>query len=118
MLRNALKFGLLCWLLVGLISACASFGTFTPQGAAIATNAVTVAQGLLHALDGFYGDLLGLKVIPDHTVTATRALSIADMAAATLKSAIAGATVTDEELNIAAGQVDGANAILHEIVRQ
>jgi len=30
-------------------------------------------------------------------------------------SSIAGATVTDEQLNVAAGQVDGAKAILGQI---
>ena len=42
--------GLLLW-------GCAGVGQFTPQGATIATNAVTVASGLLKSLDGFYGDL-------------------------------------------------------------
>ena len=80
----------------------------------MATNAVTVATGLLHVLDGFYGDLLDLKLVPvDYTIEATRALSIADAAAAVLKSRLSpGPTVTDEQLNVAAGQVDGARAIL------
>jgi hypothetical protein len=95
-----------------IIYGCAGIGKFTPKGAQIATKAVTVAQGLLHALDGFYSDLLTLKVVPDYNVQAVRALSMADMAAATLRAVIAGATVTDEQLNIAAGQVDGAKAIL------
>ena len=81
-----------------------------------ATNAVNVATGLLHVLDGFYGDLLALKAVPGGFRTeATRALSIADAAAAILKDVIAGATVTDEQLNLVAGQVDGARAILRGI---
>lgn len=96
----------------GLFFGCASVGKFTSQGAATAGNAVTVAQGLLHGLDGFYGDLLALKLVPDHTTEATRALAIADTAAAVLRMVIAGATVTDAQMNVAAGQVDGARAIL------
>lgn len=113
MFKNAIKYGLLCWVVIVLtIYGCSGAFQFSQKGAEIATNAVTVAQGLLHALDGFYGDLLTLKIIPDYTNQATRALSIADQAAAVLKAAIAGATVTDEQLNVAAGQVDGAMAIL------
>ena len=104
-------------LLAGLISAglffgCASVGKFTPQGAATASNAVSVAQGLLHSLDSFYGDLVKLKMAPDYRNQATRALAMADQAAVVLRGVIAGATVTDGQLNIAAGQVDGAKAIL------
>ena len=97
-----------------MLASCAGPFQFTPGGAAIATNAVTVASGLLKSLDGFYGDLVNLKLSPDYTIQATRALSIADAAATTLKQVIAGATVTDEKLNTAAGQVDGARAILRE----
>ena len=108
------KYILIC-LTCGLLAyGCTSVGKFTPTGAKIATNAVTVATGFLHALDGFYGDLLTMKAAPDYTVQATRALSIADQAAVVLKAVIAGATVTDEQLNVAAGQVDGARAILRQ----
>ena len=69
----------------------------------------------MHVLDKTYGDLLKLKLVPDYTVEATRALAIADAAAVVLRGVIAGATVTDEQLNIAAGQVDGARAILQGI---
>lgn len=103
-------------LIAMIVVGCASVGKFTPQGAVVANNAVTVATGLLHVLDGFYGDLLALKVVPGgFSAEATRALSIADAAAAILKSVIAEATITDEQLNIAAGQVDGARAILRGI---
>lgn len=106
-------------LLIGLLAmsmvSCASMGKFTPEGAAIATNVVNVATGLLHSLDNFYDDLLTLKMVPDYQTTATRALSMADAAAVTLKKAIAGATVTDKELNIAAGMVDGSRAILKAV---
>jgi hypothetical protein len=114
-LRNALIPSLLLWALI--IYGCAGVGTFTPQGATQATNAVSVATGLLHVLDGFYGDLLNLKLVPGgFTTEATRALSIADAAAAFLKEVIAKNTVaTDAQLNIAAGQVDGAKAILKGI---
>lgn len=116
MLKNAIKYGILCWVVIGLmIYGCASFGKFTPTGAIIANNAVTLAQGLLHGLEGFYGDLLGLKMVSDYTTEATRALSMADAAAATLRAIIAGATVTDEQLNLVAGQVDGAKATLTNI---
>jgi hypothetical protein len=106
-------------LLVGLLLyGCAGAFRFTPQGAAVTTNAVSVAAGLLHVLDGFYGDLLNLELAPDYTTEATRALSIADAAAAVLKEVIRQntvgdpVTITDEQLNVAAGQVDGARAIL------
>jgi len=100
---------------------CAGIGQFTPKGAEQATNAVSVATGLLHILDGFYGDLLNLELAPDYTTEATRALSIADAAAAVLKEVIRkntlgeSETITDEQLNVAAGQVDGARAILKGI---
>lgn len=109
-IKNAILPSLLLWALT--ISGCAGVGQFTPQGAAVAANAVSVATGLLHVLDGFYGGLLDLKLTPDYSVEATRALSIADAAASFLKQVIAGATVTDEQLNVAAGQVTGAKAIL------
>ena len=109
-------------LLVGLlIYGCAGPFRFTPQGAAVTTNAVAVATGLLHVLDGFYDDLLNLELAPDYTTETTRALSIADAAAAVLKEVIRkntigeSGTITDEQLNIAAGQVDGAKAILKGI---
>lgn len=110
------RFFFTIWLILAVVVyGCASLGTFTPKGSAVASQAVTVAQGLLHALDGFYGDLLGLKLVPDYTKQATRALSIADQAAVVLRGVIAGATVTEEQLNVAAGQVDGAKAILGAI---
>jgi hypothetical protein len=102
---------------VGGIYGCASLGKFTPQGAAIANNAVTVAQGLLAALDGFYGDLLTLRLAPDYTTQATRALSMADVAATALRQIIAGSTVTDEQLNLVAGQVDGARALYQSMTK-
>lgn len=115
MLKNTIKYGLLCWVFIALmIYGCASLGKFTPQGAAIANNAVNVAHGLLSALDGFYVDLLGLKMVPDYTNEATRALTMADTAAVVLRQIIAGATVTDDQLNLVAGQVDGARAILNQ----
>ena len=94
-----------------LVIGCVGPGKLTPQTGEKATQAVTVAQGLLHALDGFYGDLLKLKIVPDYTVHATRALAMADSAAAQLRAVIAGATVTDAELNVLAGKVDGAEAV-------
>lgn len=107
------------WIIIGgltfSVHACASIGTFTPKGAQIANSAVTVAQGLLHSLDTFYDDLVSLKAVPDYTTEATRALSIADSAAAVLRAAIAKATVTDEQLNVAAGQVSGAQAMLEQM---
>ena len=112
-LRNALLPSLVVWAV--LIYGCASLGTFTPKGAAIANNAVTVATGLLKALDGFYGNLLALKEVPDYTTQATRALSLADVAAAGLRAVIAGATADDAKLNLLAGQVDGAKAMLAEM---
>ena len=106
---------LLVFFITSLVSGCAGLGKFTPQGGAGATNAVNVATELLHALDGFYGDLLNLQLVPDFTTDATRALSMADMAAALLKQIIAGATVNDAELNALASQVDGAKAILNKM---
>lgn len=108
-IKQGVCIGILCTI---LFYGCASVGTFTPKGAEKANNAVTVATGLLHALDGFYGNLVDLKMMPDYTTQATRALSIADIAAVTLRQIIAGATVTQEQLNVAAGQVDGARAVL------
>ncbi len=113
MKRLRIKKLLVVVMIACLVPGCAGLGKFTPQGAALANNAVTVATGLLHALDGFYGDLLDLKLVPDFTTDATRALSIADTAAVVLRQIIAGATVTDEQLNLAAGQVDAAKAILN-----
>jgi hypothetical protein len=118
-LKNAILPSLLLWALI--IYGCAGVGKFTSQGATVATNAVSVATGLLHVLDGFYGDLLNLELAPDYTTEATRALSIADAAAAVLKEVVrkntAGepVTITDEQLNVAAGQVDGARAILQGV---
>ena len=109
-IRNGVLGGMLIWAIV--IYGCASVGKFSTQGAATASNAVTVAQGLLHSLDGFYGDLLKLKLVPDYTQQATRALAMADQAAVTLRGVIAGATVTDTQMNVIAGQVDGAKALL------
>jgi hypothetical protein len=101
----------------GLVVGCTGVCKFTPSGEAIATNSVTVAQGLLHALDGFYGDMLTLKLASDYTTEATRALSITDAAAAALKQIIAGASVTDEQLNVVAGQVSGAQAIINQVTK-
>jgi hypothetical protein len=95
-----------------MTAGCAGVGQFTPQGAAVANNAVSVAQGLLSALDSFYADLLNLKLVPDYQVEATRALAVADTAAGVLRQVITGATVTDTQLNVAAGQVYGARAML------
>jgi hypothetical protein len=118
-IRNAILPSLLLWALITY--GCAGVGTFTPKGAEVATNAVSVATGLLHVLDGFYGGLLDLKQAPDYTIEVTRALSIADAAAAVLKEVVrkntAGepVTITNEQLNVVAGQVDGAKAILNLI---
>ena len=112
MIKKYFLIGSMCGLLA---LGCASVGKFTPEGAQVATNAVNVATGLLKALDGFYGDLLTLKLVPDYRVQATRALSMADDAAKTLRAVIAGATVTDQQLNIAAGQVDGSRLILNTV---
>jgi hypothetical protein len=101
-------------LVVCLIAGCAGVGKFTPQGGAQASNAVAIAQGLLWTLDSFYGGLVALKLIPDYTQAATQALAIADAAAVALRAIIAGATVTDEQLNVIAGQVAGAGAILKQ----
>ena len=116
-MNTIIKTKLLVIILALCFLGCAGVGKFTPQGAVQATNAVTVASGLLHVLDGFYGDLLNLKLVPGgFTTEATRALSIADAAAAFLKGVIAGNVVaTDEQINIAAGQVTGAEAILKTI---
>jgi hypothetical protein len=94
------------------LCSCASVGKFTPAGAEQANNAVSIATGLLRTLDSFYGGLLALKLVPDYTQQATQALSIADVAAAALRAIIAGTTVTDVQLNVIAGQVAGAQAIL------
>jgi len=112
-IRNAIIPSLILWALI--IYGCASVGKFTPEGAQVATGAVSVATGLLKGLDGFHGDLLTLKLVPDYRVQATRALSMADDAAKTLRAVIAGGTATDQQLNIAAGQVDGARAILNKV---
>jgi hypothetical protein len=108
-----LVYPLILWAL--LIGGCATGGGFTPQGAVIAHNAVTVAQGFLSALNGFYGDLLNLQMVPDYTVPATQALSIADVAAVSLHAIIDAGTATQQQLNVAAGQVVGAQAILKQI---
>jgi hypothetical protein len=99
------------------IYGCASLGKFTPQGAQVANNAVTVAQGLLAALDGFYGDLLTMKFLPDYTTQAARTLSMADTAATALRQIISGSTVTDAQLNLVAGQVDGARALYQSMAK-
>jgi hypothetical protein len=91
---------------------CSGVGQFTPPAVTVANNAITVAQGLLHSLDSFYGDLITLKTAPDYRQTATKALAIADVAAASLRQIINGASATDAQLNIVAGQVAGAKAIL------
>lgn len=117
LLRTAIVYGLLTWAVI--IIGCASVGKFTPGGAQWASNAVTTAQSLLSVIDGgLYATLLGLKnngMITGNEkalVTATRQLAGLDKAAELLKAVIAGATVTDEELNKVAGQVDGAKAII------
>ena len=103
-----------CLLLAGLLgcSGCAGPGQLTPAGVRLVNGAIATAVGLLRSLDGFYGDLVELKMVPDHRVQATRALSIADVAAAALKEIVNGKPADDAALNVAAGQVDGARAIL------
>jgi hypothetical protein len=97
---------------LGLFLGCAGVGQLTPAAATTASNAVTVAQGLLHSLDAFYGDLVTLKTAPDYRADATKALAIADVAADSLRQIINGGPATDAQLNVAAGQVAGAQAIL------
>lgn len=102
---------LICCLMIAAICltslSCAGVGKFTPGGADKAVNAISTALTLLHTIDSVYGELMRLKLLPDYTVQATRLLAAADAAAAMLKKIIAGATVTDAELNALAGQVDG-----------
>jgi hypothetical protein len=102
-----------------IIFGCASVGKFTPQGAAVASGALDVAHWIIKAADaGLYASALSLK---DHSLitgnedvlrTSVRVLSGLDSAVGLAKQVIAGATVSDKELNVAAGQVDGAKAIL------
>jgi hypothetical protein len=101
-----------CLILVCCLCGCAGFGQLKPESAIKANNAVATATGLLHVLNGFYGDLVTLKMAPDYQVEATRALSIADAAAKSLNDIIAGSVVTDAQMNVVAGQVSGAQAIL------
>lgn len=104
---------LMFWALIitlGLFLGCGAIKAIPTPTQAI--GAVSVAQGLLHSLDTFYDDLVALKMAPDYRVDATKALSIADAAAAALRGVIAGASVTDAQLNVVAGQVAGAKAIL------
>lgn len=101
--------------LLFFISACSGIGAMTPQAAVAVSDSVITAQGFLHALNEFYNDLVELKALPDHTTEATRALAIADAAAALIKSFCAGEYVgnPNARLNEIAGMVDGAKAILN-----
>lgn len=114
--RNTMKFGLCCWTLAfGLIYGCTYLGTFNHGGTGTAIHAVMAAQGLLKALDGFYGDLLAWQQIPEYRSEATRALAIADEAAGGLKEILAQKKAREETLTVAAGQVDEAKAMLNQI---
>jgi hypothetical protein len=115
-MKKHLAVGVLCGLLA---LSCAGPGKFTPQGAAVASGALDVAHWIIKAADaGLYASALSLK---DHSLitgnedvlrTSVRVLSGLDSAVGLAKQVIAGATVTDKDLNIAAGQVDGAKAVL------
>lgn len=116
MTRDSIK----CWCIIvyliifgGLIYGCAG-GQFTPQAQQNVSNAVAQAKGLLWNLDLFYSDLVALKAIPDKTTKATQALAVADAAAAAIDRIVKGSPATDIELNVIAGQVAGAKAILQE----
>ena len=119
MIKKYLLIGSICGLLA---LGCATGGGLTPQGAAVATNAVNVAQWIIKAADaGLYATALSLK---EHSLitgneevlrTSVRVLSGLDSALTLAKGVIAGATVSDKDLNIAAGAIDGAAAILNKV---
>jgi nitrate/nitrite transporter NarK len=103
------------WLVV--VVGCASVGKFTPAGADKTTGVINFAQGLLGALDGFYDQLLSFKIlgIPDYTIPATLALTLADQAATMLKEMIARNTATEEEMNTAKAKVEAAQLFLKKM---
>ena len=119
MIKKYIAIGSLCGLLA---LGCATGGGLTPQGVAVATNAVNVAQWIIKAADaGLYASAMSLK---DHGLitgneevlrTSVRVLSGLDSALTLAMGVIAGGKVSDKDLNIAAGQVDGAKAILERI---
>jgi hypothetical protein len=112
MLRNTLKYGLLGWLVMGIgFTGCAAIGPALTTAMGVA-NAVSTATSGLSTLDKIYDRLVDAKAAPEKQQVATLGLSIADAAAKTLTAIKAGATTTDEVLNVAMGQVEGAKSIL------
>src|SRR5574343_368555 len=95
-----------------LLLSCSTFGQFSTQEAKIAHNAVDVAKWIIDAADaGLYASAMKLKehslIIGDEDLLriSVRVLSNLDSALILAKDIISGATVTNAELNIAAGQV-------------
>jgi hypothetical protein len=100
------------------VPGCAGFGKFTPTGGAIATYAVDMAGKLLATVDFIYPLFLDAKNYPDWLTEATQQLAVLDKLAPLLKEIIAGATVTDEKLNVLAGQVSGAESKLRQMLQK
>jgi hypothetical protein len=115
MLRNTLKYGLFGWIIVATCSyGCASLGPALTTAMGVA-NAVSVASGGISTLDEIYDRLVEAKAVPEKQQVATLGIAIADSAAKTLRSVKVGAIVTDEVLNVAMGQVEGAKTILTQM---
>lgn len=104
-------------LILCLAIGCAALTPAVIGGVGLAVNSITTARDLLSTLDKFYNSLVEKKTMPALREQATKALAIADSAAVTLRSAAAGGVVTDTQLNVAAGQVAGAQAILKEMAK-
>ena len=115
MLRNTLKYGLLGWIIIATCSyGCASLGPALTTAIGVA-SAVSTATSGLSTLDKIYDRLVEAKAVPEKQQVATLGLSIADSAAKTLTAVKAGATATDEVLNVAMGQAEGAKTLLTQM---
>jgi hypothetical protein len=115
-LRNTFKYGMIGWIMIATgIYGCASIGAGLTTAMGVA-SAVSTATSGLSTLDKIYDRLVEAKAIPGKQQVATLGLSIADNAAKTLTAVKAGAQTTDDVLNVAIGQVEGAKAILNQMV--
>jgi hypothetical protein len=115
MLRNTFKYGIIGWITMAVgFFGCASLGPVV-NGATMTINAAQTAKTLLTKLDVIYDNLFEAKTVPAKIQQATQALSIADSAAQQLRQVAAGKNITDENINVLAGQVAGAWALSNQM---
>lgn len=101
----------LCW---ATVLGCAQGVKYLATGLTNVHNAFRQADALLNSLDTVYAILLANQQGATEA-EATRALAVADAAAEGLRKVIETGTATDAEMNLLAGQVDGAKAFLKSV---